>query len=202
MGFKLVPKKNWKGDTEYELKDSSSDSTGALVLAGLIAFIAFLAMNAHWILMGAGGAAGAWIGEKISSKTLQDHENNTSPLSALLILGLSIAGGGFGFVQGNHLRAYLQESTKTPQQTTPRTEEAKSPPTIPNSSPPISTNQDSSQPQPDSASTKSEDKQNSSDSYSDIPSYSEYQHAEQGSKTQEDQSASQEPETGLNKAFN
>ena len=98
----------------YEVKgNSSSGGSGStmdtetavgavVVLGGLVAFFMFM----PWILMGAGGAAGAWLGEKLTgfnvTETELDTKNDEHMKKFGTILALSLLLGGIGFTTGHN----------------------------------------------------------------------------------------------------
>ena len=105
--------------TEVETSSSSSSSSSSsggsgstmdtetavgavVVLGGLVAFFMFM----PWILMGAGGAAGAWLGEKLTgfnvTETELDTKNDEHMKKFGTILALSLLLGGIGFTTGHN----------------------------------------------------------------------------------------------------
>jgi len=88
--------------------DSSSGSVGGTVaLIGLIAAgWAFMTLT-PWILMGLGGAAGTWIGEKVTNQSLEEYterNDDSGHSKAGIVLILALLLGGLGFVQGSNLQ--------------------------------------------------------------------------------------------------
>ena len=78
-------------------------TTGLVVVGGgLLAFFMFM----PWILMGAGGAAGAWLGEKLTGfnvmETDLDTKNDEHMKKFGTILALSLLLGGIGFTTGHN----------------------------------------------------------------------------------------------------
>lgn len=115
MPFKIEPKKGPFGGTYYEVKEPDSDA--AIALAALFAVIAFIVFNAHWILMGIGGATGTWLAQKITRKSIDEYINDqsrsdTSSSSVVFIVIMALIGGGFGFVQGNSIKTYFEKPTQ------------------------------------------------------------------------------------------
>jgi hypothetical protein len=54
-----------------------------------------------------GGAAGAWIGEKVTGQSLEeytDRDDDSGHGKAALVLALTLFAGGFGFVQGDGIK--------------------------------------------------------------------------------------------------
>ena len=86
---------------------SSLDVGGTVGLIGLVAagwaFISFT----PWILMGLGGAAGLWIGEKVTGQSVEDYTSrgdDKGHTKAAIVLALTLLAGGFGFVKGDELK--------------------------------------------------------------------------------------------------
>jgi len=91
---------------------SSTDGYGiwVVILGALILFAIFT----PWILMGIGGAAGCWIGEKVTGMKVVDYSESSEDSGhgkAAIILALSILAGGFGFVQGDNLQKEFNSNT-------------------------------------------------------------------------------------------
>lgn len=83
----------------------SIGGTGALIglAAGAWAFVTFT----PYILMLIGGVAGTWIGEKVTSQSVEEYTNqgdNGNHNKAAIVLVLSLLLGGIGFVQGDSLK--------------------------------------------------------------------------------------------------
>ena len=101
----------------YEARDQSGNgvsvpdvggSIGVLVLAiGAI----LLFMFTPWILMLGGGAAGAWIGEKVTRTSIDEARGK----AGAILITLIILGGGFGFVKGHEFQTYINSDTPTEQ---------------------------------------------------------------------------------------
>jgi len=99
---------------EVRSRDSSSSGSGVdfsgaggIGLIGLLivgwAFVSFT----PWILMGLGGAAGAWIGEKITGQSIEEYNEREDDLGhskAAIVLALSLLLGGIGFVKGDEIK--------------------------------------------------------------------------------------------------
>jgi hypothetical protein len=94
------------------------DSAGAVGLIGLVAIgWAFMSFT-PWILMGLGGAAGAWIGEKITGQSVDDYTNRDDDSGhgkAAIVLALAILAGGIGFVKGDEIKKGF-DAPATPEQ--------------------------------------------------------------------------------------
>jgi hypothetical protein len=88
---------------------SEASLDGTVALIGLIAAAwAFMSFT-PWILMGLGGAAGAWIGEKVTNQSVEEYADNGSDtdaghIKAAITLALALILGGVGFVQGDSLK--------------------------------------------------------------------------------------------------
>jgi hypothetical protein len=99
------------------------DVGGAAGLLGL-AFLAWLFYAfTPWILMGIGGAAGAWIGEKVTGQSVEDYNERDDDLGhgkAATLLALSLILGGVGFVQGDSLKKGFDAPSDTPAQVRPK----------------------------------------------------------------------------------
>lgn len=103
--------------------DSDSSSVGGTVaLIGLIAAgWAFMSFT-PWILMGLGGAAGTWIGEKVTGQSLEEYsesndDSGTSKAGIVIVLALLL--GGLGFVKGDELKKGFDAPSDTPAQVKP-----------------------------------------------------------------------------------
>ena len=99
---------------EVRSRDSSSSGSGVdfsgaggIGLIGLLivgwAFVSFT----PWILMGLGGAAGAWIGEKVTGQSIEEYNEREDDLGhskVAIVLALSLLLGGIGFVKGDEIK--------------------------------------------------------------------------------------------------
>ena len=99
---------------------SEGSVEGTVALIGLVAAAwAFFAFT-PWILMGLGGAAGTWIGEKVTSMSIEDYnerDDDSGHGKAAIILALALILGGVGFVKGSQIKAdFDKPSTSTPVQ--------------------------------------------------------------------------------------
>ena len=57
--------------------------------------------------MGLGGAAGAWIGEKVTGQSIEEYNEREDDLGhskAAIVLALSLLLGGIGFVTGDEIK--------------------------------------------------------------------------------------------------
>lgn len=78
--------------------------TGALIGLALCAW-AFVSFT-PWILMLLGGSVGTWIGEKVTSQSVEeytDNENGDNKKAAIVLI-LALLLGGFGFVKGDEIK--------------------------------------------------------------------------------------------------
>jgi len=89
--------------------ESSSESSvgAAIALVGLIAagwaFVSFT----PWILMGLGGAAGTWIGQKVTGQSIEEYNEREDGLGnkrAAAVVALTLLLGGIGFVKGDEIK--------------------------------------------------------------------------------------------------
>lgn len=86
---------------------SSSDVGGTMGLLGLVAVAWAFVTFTPWILMGLGGAAGLWIGEKVTRQSVEEYAgkgNDSGHGKAAIALALSLLAGGFGFVKGDEIK--------------------------------------------------------------------------------------------------
>jgi hypothetical protein len=98
---------------------SSVDGSGAIGLVGLV-LVAWLATTfTPWILMLVGGAAGAWIGEKVTGQSIEEYNEREDDMGhgkAATVLALSLILGGIGFVKGDEIKKGFDAPTDTPAQ--------------------------------------------------------------------------------------
>jgi len=92
---------------ESNSSGSGLDFGGTIGLIGLVAagwaFVSFT----PWILMGLGGATGAWIGQKVTGQTIEEYNERDDGLGnkrAAAVLALSLILGGIGFVKGDEIK--------------------------------------------------------------------------------------------------
>ena len=85
----------------------SGDVGGTVALIGLVAagwaFVTFT----PWILMGLGGAAGTWIGEKVTGQTIEEYNergDNMGHKRVAFVVALALILGGVGFVKGDEIK--------------------------------------------------------------------------------------------------
>ena len=95
---------------------SITDFSGSFGLALLCGGLWLFFMWAPWVLMGLGGAAGTWLGEKITRTSIDEINNNsgsdTNKASAIILI-LMLVGGGFGFIQGHNFQQNWNSDTNT-----------------------------------------------------------------------------------------
>ncbi len=101
---------------------SESSFEGTVGLIGLVAAAwAFMSFT-PWILMLLGGAAGAWVGEKVTGQSVEDYGERDDDLGhgkAAIVLALSLILGGVGFVQGDAIKKGF-DAPDTPAQVSPK----------------------------------------------------------------------------------
>jgi hypothetical protein len=102
---------------------SEASMNATVGLLGLIAVgWAFMTFT-PWILMTVGGAAGAWIGEKVTGQSVEDYNERDDDLGhgkAATLLALSLILGGVGFVQGDSIKKGFDAPSDTPAQVRPK----------------------------------------------------------------------------------
>jgi hypothetical protein len=95
---------------------------GAVGLIGLVAAgWAFMSFT-PWILMGLGGAAGTWIGEKVTGQSIEEYNERDDDLGhskAGIVIVLALLLGGLGFVKGDELKKGFDAPSDTPAQVKP-----------------------------------------------------------------------------------
>lgn len=98
---------------------SSFDGGGTVALLGLIAAgWAFMSFT-PWILMVVGGAAGTWIGEKLTGQSVEEYSesnSDTGHTKAAIVLALALILGGVGFVKGDEIKKGFDSPSDTPAQ--------------------------------------------------------------------------------------
>lgn len=94
-------------------KSSSSSGSGVGDVGGTVGLIGLVAAAwafvsfTPWILMGLGGAAGLWIGEKVTGQSVEEYtsrDDNKGHTQAGIVLALMLLAGGFGFVKGDEIK--------------------------------------------------------------------------------------------------
>lgn len=113
-------------DRVFQINDdntSSSSSSGGnvsvpdvsgsmgLAMLGVSAILFFMFMP--WVLMFAGGAAGTWIGEKVTQTKVDEAKGK----AGAILIALIVFGGGFGFVKGHEFQTYVNSDTPAEQVT-------------------------------------------------------------------------------------
>ena len=101
--------RNLRQVSNRDSSDSASglDFGGTVGLIGLFGVLWLLYMFTPWILMGLGGAAGAWVGEKVTGQTLEEYnerDDGKGHKRIAFVLILTLLAGGFGFVKGDELK--------------------------------------------------------------------------------------------------
>jgi hypothetical protein len=108
-----------------EVKNNSSSSSsgtdidGTMGMIGLIAAACLLYAFTPWILMLIGGAAGAWIAEKVTGQKIEEYnerEDDAGHRSAAIVLATALILGGVGFVQGDALKKGFDAPSDAPAQ--------------------------------------------------------------------------------------
>lgn len=98
---------------------SEIDGAGAAVLVGLIAAAWIFVSFTPWILMGIGGAAGTWIGEKITGQSVEEYNesnDDTGHGKVAIVVALALILGGVGFVKGDEMKKGFDAPSDTPAQ--------------------------------------------------------------------------------------
>ena len=55
-----------------------------------------------------GGAAGTWVGEKVTGKSIDEiSDSGTNTKAGAILLSLMMFGGGLGFVKGHEFQTYM-----------------------------------------------------------------------------------------------
>ena len=97
--------------------DFSLDTGGAVALIGLVAAGWLFMTFAPWVLMGLGGAAGTWIGEKVSGQSLEEYkerDDGSGNKRAAFVVALALFLGGFGFVKGDEIKKGFDAPSSVP----------------------------------------------------------------------------------------
>jgi hypothetical protein len=96
-----------------QVSNSSSSSPGVGDVSGTVGLIGLVAAAwafvsfTPWILMGLGGAAGLWIGEKVTGQSVEEYtsrDDNKGHTQAAIVLALTLLAGGIGFVKGDEMK--------------------------------------------------------------------------------------------------
>ena len=83
------------------------DVGGTVGLIGLVAVAWAFVSFTPWILMGLGGAAGLWIGEKVTGQSVEEYTtrgDDKGHTQAAIVLALTLLAGGIGFVKGDEMK--------------------------------------------------------------------------------------------------
>jgi hypothetical protein len=83
------------------------DVSGTVGLIGLVAAAWAFVSFTPWILMGLGGAAGLWVGEKVTGQSVEEYTSRSDDKGhgkAAIVLALTLLAGGFGFVKGDEIK--------------------------------------------------------------------------------------------------
>ncbi len=83
------------------------DVSGTVGLIGLVAAAWAFVSFTPWILMGLGGAAGLWIGEKVTGQSVEEYtsrDDNKGHTQAAIVLAMTLLLGGIGFVKGDEMK--------------------------------------------------------------------------------------------------
>lgn len=109
-----------------EVSKSSSESSGSgASLGGTATLIGLFAAGwafmtfTPWILMVIGGAAGTWIGEKVTGQSVEEYgdtDEDTGHGKAAIVLALALIAGGVGFVKGDEIKKGFDAPSSTPAQ--------------------------------------------------------------------------------------
>jgi hypothetical protein len=96
-----------------QVSNSSSSSPGVGDVSGTVGLIGLVAAAwafvsfTPWILMGLGGAAGLWIGEKVTGQSVEEYtsrDDNKGHTQAAIVLAMTLLLGGIGFVKGDEMK--------------------------------------------------------------------------------------------------
>jgi len=115
------------GDVKVEKSSSSSGGSGTSFegsagMIGLIAVACLLYAFTPWILMLVGGAAGAWISEKVTGQSIEEYnerDDDQGHRSAAIVLATALILGGVGFVQGDSLKKGFDAPSDVPTEVRP-----------------------------------------------------------------------------------
>src|SRR6056300_778905 len=96
-----------------EVRGGSSSGSGIGDISGTVALIGLIAVGwafvsfTPWILMGLGGATGAWIGQKVTGQTIEEYNARDDGLGnkrGASVVALALILGGIGFVKGDEIK--------------------------------------------------------------------------------------------------
>lgn len=111
----------------HEVRNNSTSSgsgapdvEGTVWLIGLIGLVWAFFTFTPWILMGLGGAAGTWIGEKVTGQSIEEYnessDDDSTHTKAAIVFVLALLLGGIGFVKGDQIKKSF-DAPNTPTQT-------------------------------------------------------------------------------------
>ena len=106
----------------YSSNDESSLNGvgGTATLISIFFGIWLIFVFSPWVLMVGGGAAGVWLGEKVTGKNINemcnDIERGSNSKAGAILLILMMLGGGFGFVKGNQIHEIFMGNNDIPAQ--------------------------------------------------------------------------------------
>lgn len=104
-------------DGESSSSGSGVDVGGTVGLIGLVAAGWLFMTFTPWVLMGLGGAAGTWIGEKVSGQSLEEYnerDDGSGNKRAAFVVALALFLGGFGFVKGDEIKKGFDAPSSVP----------------------------------------------------------------------------------------
>jgi len=105
-------------NSNFSSDDSISiESIGTLIGIGFVIWI-FISFTPI-ILMSIGGAAGAWISEKITGQSISEYAERTDDSGHwkfLTVLAITLIFGGYGFVKGVELKKGFDSPSSPPAQ--------------------------------------------------------------------------------------
>ena len=96
-----------------EVRGESTSGSGVGDIGGTAGLIGLVALGwafvsfTPWILMGLGGAAGTWIGQKVTGQSIEEYNERDDGLGnkrAAAVVALALILGGIGFVKGDEIK--------------------------------------------------------------------------------------------------
>ena len=96
-----------------EVRGESTSGSGVGDIGGTVGLIGLVALGwafvsfTPWILMGLGGAAGTWIGQKVTGQSIEEYNERDDGLGnkrAAAVVALALILGGIGFVKGDEIK--------------------------------------------------------------------------------------------------
>ena len=103
-------------DDNNHSSSGSIDIGGAGAIAGLVISLWLLVEFTPWILMFGLGAAGAWIGEKVTGQSIEEYaesDDDTGHGAISVVLILSLVLGGLGYVKGHDFQQSFKNDDTT-----------------------------------------------------------------------------------------